>query len=101
MDWLKDKLWDLGDVFKAFPKVKWLLIFYMFLALVSALLYMPALVAIANFKIITMQPFYGAIVDNYHVLKWGQLVVPLGLILWGILDAMSLYRRKFEKHSRY
>lgn len=101
MGWLKDKLWELDDIFTAFPKVKWLLIFYMFLSIVSAFMYMPALEAIANFKFNTAQPFYSLIVENFHILKWGQLVIPLGLILWGILDVMDLYQRKLEKHWRY
>lgn len=101
MGWFNDKLSELDDAFTVAPKVKWLLIFYVVLALVSAFIYVPTLVAIANFKFITTQPFYSLIADNFHILKWGQLAIPLGLILWGIVDAMDLYQRKLEKHWRY
>lgn len=101
MDWIKEKFWHLNDVFEEYPKVYWMTIFYMVLAVIAAIGYFPLLKGIANLTLITVQPFQALIIENFDMLRWGQIAIPLVILIWGMLDAADLYRGKVAKRYRY
>lgn len=101
MGWIKDRLWRLGDAFEEFPRVLWLSIFYFVIAMVVMLGFFPVLHSIAAFNLMGTTPFYSLIGENYNFLRWGFLVLPALILLWGWADAEDLYLRLKERKYRY
>lgn len=101
MDWLREKLWQLDDFRKAFPKVFWWLYLLIFLVIGSAVLYFPLLNKIANIDFGYLEkPFFSIISSNYEVLKLGVYIVPLLVAIFGLIFADGIYqKRKNQLHK--
>jgi len=101
MDWVKEKLWELSDVFEEFPKVYWCSIAYMALAVLAVFMYVPLFSAIANFNLLGVMPFKQMIADNWDMLRWGLIAFPMAILLIGWIHAVDLYERLMRKRYGY
>lgn len=102
MDWLREKLWQLDDFKKAFPKVFWWLYLLIFLVIGSAVLYFPLLNKIANIELGYLEkPFFSIISTHIEVLKWGVFVVPLIVLLLGLNFAEKIYQKRLDQLRRF
>lgn len=102
MDWLREKLWQLDDFRKAFPKVFWWLYLLIFLVIGSAIFYFPLLNAIANINFgLIEKPFFSTISNNIEVLKWGVFIVPLIVLLLGLNFADKIYQERLNLLRRF
>lgn len=101
MDWIKEKLWELNDVFDAFPKVYWLIMFYMALAVMAIFMYVPFFGSLENFNLLGVIPLKQIILENWSVLQWGVIVVPVVILLIGWVHAADLYARLLRKRYGY
>lgn len=101
MDWIKEKCESLLWIFFEFPRVFFLTMFYLVVALAVMVAYFPLLHSIAEFNLIGAAPFYSLIADNYHILKRGFLVVPALILLWGWTDAEVLYLKLRKRKYLY
>ncbi|MEX5443444.1 hypothetical protein WCE14_08755 [Acinetobacter schindleri] len=101
MDWVKEKLWQISDVFEEFPRVYWCSIFYMILAVITVFGYVPFFHAIASLNFLGVMPFKQMIVENWNMLRWGLIVSPVVILLVGWIHAADLYERLMRKRYRY
>lgn len=101
MDWIKDKFWGLNDIFEKYPKVFWITMLYLSLAAMATIGYVPLLEGLANLNIMGMYPFYPMIADNIDLLRWGILVIPTVILLYGWSDAEDLYYKLNSKRYRH
>ncbi|MCG2575186.1 hypothetical protein LVY74_16745 [Acinetobacter sp. ME22] len=101
VEWIKNKLWDLNDVFEEYPKVFWLFMFYLAIALTAMIGYMPILVKLANFNLMGGYPFYPVIAENIDMLKWGIPIIPSVILLWAWADVAEFYYTLKSKKYRY
>lgn len=102
MDWLREKLWQLDDFRKAFPKVFWWLYLLIFLVIGSAVLYFPILNKIANIDLGYLgRPFFSIISSNFEVLKLGVYIVPLIVLLLGLNFADKIYQERLNQLRRF
>lgn len=99
MNWIKNKLWDLNDVFEEYPRVFRRTMLYLALAALATICYLPLLKGIATFNLMGTYPFYSLIADNIDLLQWGLLAIPVVILLWGWCDAEDLYY--YLKNKRY
>lgn len=101
MNWIKEKCESLLGIFVEFPRVFILIVFYVVAAFVVMLAFSPVLHSIATFNLMGTTPFYNLIEDNYHILKWGFLAVPVAILLWGWADAEDLYLKLRNRKYRF
>lgn len=101
MDWIKQKLWELNDVFEEFPKVFWCVMFYFVLAVMAIFLYVPLFTSLANINLMGIMPFQQIITENWNVLQWGLIVAPFVILLIGWMHADDLYEVSMRKKYRY
>lgn len=101
MDSLKDKFWQLNHVFDEYPKVYWCVMLHMVSAVVAVFSYMPLVEAIANFNVMGITPLKSLIVDNWEVLRWGIVLFPVGILLFGWIRADELHDRLMRKKYRF
>ena len=98
MGWFNNKASEIHDAFDAFPKVKWLTIFYIVLAFLVMWFYFPFINGLANFEVLpNIQPFHSIIEDNFKVLRWSVFLLPLIILAYGFADANELYHEKLNK----
>lgn len=101
MSWIKEKLWELNDVFEEFPKVYWCTMFYITLTIIAGFLYEPLFNTIANINLLGVMPFKQMIAENWNVLQWGAIVAPLVILLNGWIHTVDLYERLARKRYGY
>lgn len=101
MEWIKNKLWNLGEVFEEFPKVFWLSMFYIILSAIAMFSFFPSIHAIANFNFMGTLPVYNLIAENYEMLRWGVLVIPVTILLWGWADVDDVYLKLRNRKYGY
>lgn len=101
MEWVKEKLWQLNDVFDEYPRVFWCIAFYMALALIAIFSYFPILNGIANLNILGTHPISQLIVENFSLLRWGVIVSPVLILLLGWCHADELHTKLVKKKYRY
>lgn len=101
MDWIKNKLWDLNDVFEEYPRVFRRMMFYLVLAGLATVFYLPFLKGVASFNLMGTYPFYSLIEANIDWLQWGFFAVPAVILFWGWCDADDLYHYLKNKRYRY
>jgi len=96
-----DKLWALNDVFEEFPKVFYLMIFYLVLMVAVVFLFFPCLKWLANLQILDTYPLYELILRNFEILRWGVVVLPLIIAFHGFFEVIGLHdhlkKRKYER----
>lgn len=97
MDWVKDKFWQLNDVFDEYPKVYWCVMLHMVLAAVAMFSYMPLFEAIANLDFVGVKPFKSLIVENWEMLRCGVVLLPVVILLFGWVHADELHDRLMRK----
>ncbi|MFV5384340.1 hypothetical protein [Acinetobacter junii] len=93
MDCLKEKLWNLNDIFEQFLSVFVISITTMCIAAISPFIYMKALIAIANFRLFNTKPYFDLVVNNYEVLKFGIIIIPIAILIIGFDLAYGRYQR--------
>lgn len=102
MNWVKDKLFRLSEVFEEFPRLYWLSMFYMGIVFAIVIAYQPVLEWIYNFELFNQHIFQELIQNNLQILRWSQIVLPLVVSIFCWLDIASLYEEKyFRKYKRY
>ncbi|AUX90205.1 hypothetical protein [Acinetobacter sp. ACNIH1] len=101
MEWIGEKLEYLSTIFSEYPRVLRRTIFYIVLAPVLTLAYYFLLNGAANFNIMGMYPFNAWLIDNYNLLRWGLITIPLLILLWGWGDTSDLYHELKEKKYGY
>lgn len=97
MDWIREKLEYLSYIFSEYPRVLRRTIFYIVLAPFLTMVYYYLLIVAADFNIAGMHPFNTWLVDNYNLLRWGLIAIPLLILLWGWGDTSDLYHELKEK----
>ncbi|MCG8283852.1 hypothetical protein MID07_04305 [Acinetobacter seifertii] len=98
---LTDKLWALNDVFEEYPRVFYLSVIYMVLIGVTISIYFPVLKWLVNFEIFFNYSFREVIISNFDTLRWGVVVLPLVIALFGFFDVIGLHDRlKKRKYGR-
>jgi len=101
MEWIKDKGERLLGVFVEFPRVFWLSLIYFVVAMIVMFGFRSTLHSIAYLNFMGTTPFYNLIAENYHILKWGFLMLPALILLWGWADVEDLYLRLKQRKYRY
>lgn len=101
MNWIENKYWELKDIFREYPSVKRVTIFYIVLAIAALIAYLPLLKGIANLNIMGTSPLHTLILDNISILKWGVLAIPALILLWGWCDAEDMYYRLRNRKYGY
>ncbi|EXD50005.1 hypothetical protein [Acinetobacter baumannii] len=98
---LKEKMCALNDVFIEYPKVFNRMMFYFILILGVILAYFPLIKWLVNLEIFNTYPFHDLIMNNFHLVQWGILIIPLVLIFIAISNAADLYEQlKMRKYGR-
>ncbi|RSN81527.1 hypothetical protein EA770_10440 [Acinetobacter baumannii] len=93
MEWLKEKMESLGEVFDQFPSVLIIVLFTICMAIFSPFVYVSILTGIADTQILTAFPFKSLIEDNIDILKYGLVLVPFAVICIGFSLAHERYSR--------
>ena len=101
MEWVKEKFWQLNDVFEEYPRVFWCFIFYMTLAVVAMFSYLPILNGIANLNILGARPLFQLVVENFNWLRWGLIASPVLILLLGWCHADELHTKLARRKYRY
>lgn len=101
MEWLKEKLWQLNDVFEEYPRVFWCIVFYMALAVIAVFSYFSILNGIANLNILGVRPLFQLIVENFSWLRWGVLISPILILLLGWIHTDELHAKLVRRKYRY
>ena len=101
MEWVKEKLWELNDVFDEYPRVFWCIVFYIILALIAIFSYFPILNGFANLDILGTRPLFQVIVENISWLRWGVIVSPVLILLLGWCHADELHTKLVKRKYRY
>lgn len=101
MGWVKEKLWQLNEVFDEYPRVLWCIAFYMALALIAIFSYFPILNGITNLDILGTRPLLQLIVENFSWLRWGVVVSPVLILLLGWCHADELHTKLVKRKYRY
>ncbi|MEX5769422.1 Uncharacterised protein [Acinetobacter baumannii] len=98
---LKEKMCALNDVFIEYPKVFNRMMFYFILILGVILAYFPSIKWLVNLEIFNTYPFHDLIMNNFYLVQWGILIIPLVLIFIAISNAADLYEQlKKRKYGR-
>jgi hypothetical protein len=90
---ITDKLWALNKVFEEYPKVFYLMMFYLVMMVAVVFLFFPCLKWLANLQILNTYPLYELILRNFDTLRWGVVVLPLVIAFHAFFDVFELHER--------
>ncbi|PVZ89960.1 hypothetical protein C9426_00845 [Serratia sp. S1B] len=97
---IKDKIIDLGYVFEEFPKVYWAFILTIALTGITAIGYQQLLIKIYQIEILNSHPFQKIVEENLNSLMWGNLILPIVVLLITTLSTIELYEKlHFKKYG--
>ncbi|MFW1954325.1 hypothetical protein ACNPQK_15030 [Acinetobacter guillouiae] len=100
-EWMNSKATKVDYVFKEFPKLKYLSIFYVLLICLSILLFQPLLLWLFSLNFFGSHLFQNLISENISWIIWGQLVVPIVISFICYIDIVSTYEKKcIKKYGR-
>lgn len=96
-NWLEFRFNKIDYVFKEFPRLKYLSLFYLVLVILSAIFYMPILKFAHSFNYFGNYPFQNFIAENTSWFVLGQYVAPLVLALFFYWDVSGDHDEKYLK----
>lgn len=100
-EWLKFRLTKIDCAFREFPKLKYLSLFYLVLVILATIFYMPILKLAYGFNYFGSYPLQNLIAENISWLFWGQLIVPVVLVLFFYFDVSGRHDEKYlKKHGQ-
>jgi len=96
-----EKIETIEYVFNAHPKVFYKLIWFTFLTILLTWIYCLGLPWLMNLQVFNTYPLFSFISENYDLLRWGGVLVPLVVAIYGINDVIDLYKeldmRKYRR----
>ncbi|WP_151741611.1 hypothetical protein [Acinetobacter seifertii] len=96
-----DKIETIEYVFKAYPKVYYRLTLFTVLTVLLTWFYCLGLTWLMSLQVFYTYPLFSFISENYDLLRWGGILVPLVVAIYGINDVIDLYKElKMRKYGR-